>query len=82
VTQHRRCVIRYTNLLKHKCLHVNGLVAGVVAIHGGGMMLIQQKFLDEYDEICEQLMDLEAKVCCSLRPAFTSDRIFQSHPLR
>jgi len=45
-------------------------------------MLIQQKFLDEYDEICEQLMDLEAKVCCSLRPAFTSDRIFQSHPLR
>lgn len=66
----RACCVRgarYTNLLKHKCLHVHGLVAGVIAIHGGGLLLIQQKFLDDYDDICEELMDLEANAAKNRR---------------
>ena len=54
-------------MLKHNCLHVHGLVAGVIAIHGGGLLLIQQKFLDDYDDICEELMDLEANAAKSRR---------------
>ncbi len=54
---------RYSTLIKLKCLHVPSLLAGVLSIHGGGLLMIQEKFLDEFDTICEQLIDMEeAKV--------------------
>ena len=54
--------INHPNNNNIRCAHVPGLLASVLEIHGGGMLLIQEKFLDEYEVICAQLMHLETEV--------------------
>mgnify|MGYP006979976810 CR=1 FL=1 len=53
---------RYSNIVKHESLHVPGLMSGLLAIHGGGMLMMQKTFLQGFDQMCKLLVELDAKV--------------------